>query len=433
MAIRFFTQGLEQLEQKATRQQLQRKVSAAHQILTDRLAPYGDFLGWLDAPLRMNSQQLSVIETEAKRLQKLGKQLVVVGVGGSSLGTRAGLCWCFGSEQVSTNGVELLFAGTDCDPVSLEQLKDHLAEGDFCVNVISKSGATLEPAIAFRFLEQWLVERYGVDGARERIVVTTDAQAGPLRTYCDQMGFHSFAVPMDMGGRYSVLSPVGLLPLAVAGVDIFAVMQGAAWAREAFNRESLEENDCYRYAAARHLLYEQGKRIEMLCGYDSRLNEFGAWFRQLFAESHGKAGKGVFPAYSHFTSELHSIGQYIQQGEALLFETVLLSAHREGHLRIPSRADDFERLNRAAGRTLAELNDLASKATIKAHVEGGVPNLLVTMDAMDAYHFGAACYFFEKACALGGLMLGIHPFDQPGVEFYKRNMEQLLSEKENGI
>lgn len=433
MAIRFCTKGLEQLQQRETMERLQRLVSAAHRVLTDRSAPYEAFLGWLDAPTRMNKEQLDAIETEANRLQRLGNRLVVVGVGGSNLGTRAGLCWRYGPELTAADGVKLLFAGVDCDPVALEQLKKQLDQEDFCINVISKSGATLEPAVAFRFLERWLTERYGVDGARERIVVTTDAEQGPLRTYCDQMGFRSFPVPADMGGRYSVLSPVGLLPLAVAGVDVSAVMDGAAWAREAFDREDLSQNDCYSYAAARHLLYEQGKRIEMLCGYDARLNEFGAWFRQLFAESHGKDGKGIFPSYAHFTSELHSIGQYIQQGEALLFETVLLSGRREGFLRIPDRADDFDRLNRAAGRTLAELNDMASQATIQAHVDGGVPNLLVTVDAMDAYHFGAACYFFEKACALSGLMLGIHPFDQPGVEFYKRNMNQLLSGRETGI
>ncbi|MDD6275794.1 MAG: glucose-6-phosphate isomerase, partial [Clostridia bacterium] len=321
---------------------------------------------------------------------------------------------------------EIYFAGNTISSASLNELIAIIGDRDFSVNIISKSGTTTEPAVAFRVLREMLVAKYGKQGAAERIYATTDRAKGTLKQLSDAEGYKTFVVPDDVGGRYSVLTAVGLLPIAVAGVDIDALMQGAEAAMNDLDNPDLDKNDCYKYAAIRNLLYRSGKKIEMMVSYEPSYTMMNEWFKQLFGESEGKDGKGIFPASAIFSTDLHSMGQYIQQGERELFETVVTFNEPKSELIIKEEEENFDGLNFLAGKSLSYVNKKAFEGTVLAHTDGGVPNIVLEVEKPDEFNLGYLIYFLEKACAVSGYMLGVNPFDQPGVESYKKNMFALL-------
>ena len=352
----------------------------------------------------------------------------MLGIGGSYLGARAVI------EFIKSNNYNLLkkdtpdiyFGGNTISSSAVAELMQLIDGRDFSINVISKSGTTTEPAIAFRIFKEILEKKYGKEEAAKRIYVTTDRQKGALKALADAEGYETFVVPDDVGGRYSVLTAVGLLPIAVAGIDIDALMQGAADAREAYASDDLDNNDCYRYAAVRNMLYRDGKAIEMLAAYEPSMTLWCEWFKQLFGESEGKDGKGLFPASAIFSTDLHSLGQYIQQGERCLFETVLWVKEPKTDVEIGFEEANGDGLNFVAGKTVHYVNRKAFEGTVLAHTDGDVPNIILELDKQDEYNLGYMIYFFEKACGLSGYLLGVNPFDQPGVESYKKNMFALL-------
>ena len=396
-------------------------------LLDDRSGPGNDYLGWLDLPVSYDREEFDRIKKAARRIQQQSEILVVVGIGGSYLGARAALQF-LGSAfdpMIDKGRPTIIFAGTQLSSDYHTDLLNLLKDRDFSVNMISKSGTTTEPAIAFRFLRELLEEKYGEEAARERIYATTDRKKGALKTLADREGYETFVVPDDVGGRFSVLTAVGLLPLAVANVDLDQLMKGAAAARERY-AEDHRDNDCYRYAAVRNALLQRGKIIEMLVAYEPRLQNIGEWWKQLFGESEGKDGKGIFPTSAMFTTDLHSLGQYIQDGRRHLFETLIHLESVRSELNIESDESNLDGLNYLTGKSLEYVNEKAIQGTIEAHVEGGVPNIILRVPAPTAYHLGELFFFFERACAVSGYMLGVNPFDQPGVEAYKRNMFRLL-------
>ncbi len=405
-------------------------VEAAHKTLTDKTGAGNDFLGWVDLPLDYDKEEYDRIKKAAAKIQNDSEVLVVVGIGGSYLGARAvieGLTSSFYNmlEKQQRKTPQIIFAGNSISGTYLADVMDFVKDKDFSVNIISKSGTTTEPAIAFRMLKKMLEEKYGAEGARERIYATTDKARGALKNLCDTMGYETFVIPDDVGGRYSVLTAVGLLPIAAAGIDTDALMAGAAQAREAY-REPTMDNDCYLYAAARNILYAKGRSIEIMANYEPALHYFGEWFKQLYGESEGKDNKGIFPAAVDLSTDLHSMGQYIQEGRRQMFETVLNVEKPKRELEIFEDADNVDGLNFLAGKTVDYVNKKACQGTMLAHTDGDVPNLLLNIPEMDAHSLGAMIYFFEKACGISGYMLGVNPFDQPGVEAYKKNMFALL-------
>ena len=389
----------------------------AHETLTGRTGPGADFTGWLELPERVASTELDRINAAAERIQSLGQVLVVIGIGGSYLGARA--AWDLLGRK--GNGVELLFAGNGLSAVSLRDTLDKLGDRDFCVNVVSKSGTTLEPALGFRVFKSLLEEKYGPEESAKRIFATTDARRGALKGAADAAGWETFVVPDDVGGRYSVLSAVGLLPLAAAGIDVNAMV---AHAQETFRAldERSPENPCWQYAAARQALYKSGKTVEILACYEPRFRMMAEWWKQLYGESEGKEHLGIYPASVEYNADLHSMGQYIQEGPRNLMETVVSFAHESAGYAIPSDAANADGLNYIAGHDLAEVAAIARAAVKEAHIQGGVPNLGVEVSAMDERGFAELVCFFELACALSGYMQGVNPFDQPGVEAYKKLM-----------
>lgn len=404
------------------------RVRAAHETLHAKTGPGNEFLGWLDLPAQGNKEELERIKDAAARIRAQSDVLIVIGIGGSYLGARAvieGLLSAY-HNQLPENGLQVYFAGNTLHPSSMNQLLRICKGKDVSVIVVSKSGTTTEPALAFRFFRDMLERRYGKDGAQGRIFCITDRSRGTLKRLANLENYECFVIPDDIGGRYSVLTPVGLLPIAAAGCDIDALLRGAADAREAFAGCDLETNACYRYAAARHLLAAKGKGIEVLVSYDPNLAMFSEWYKQLFGESEGKDGKGIFPASMIFSTDLHSLGQYVQDGSRTLFETVLHVEKPASDRMIPMVGGDFDGMNFVAGKSLADVNRKAFQGTLLAHLEGGAPNIVLTVPQLDAYEFGWLIYFFEKACAISGYMLGVNPFDQPGVESYKKNMFALL-------
>ena len=401
------------------------EVSAAHKMLTEGTGLGSDFLGWLDLPVNFDKDEFRRIKESA---EKIKKDSVVLGIGGSYLGARAVV------EFIKSNNYNLLkkdtpdiyFGGNTISSSAVAELMQLIDGRDFSINVISKSGTTTEPAIAFRIFKEILEKKYGKEEAAKRIYVTTDRQKGALKALADAEGYETFVVPDDVGGRYSVLTAVGLLPIAVAGIDIDALMQGAADAREAYASDDLDNNDCYRYAAVRNMLYRDGKAIEMLAAYEPSMTLWCEWFKQLFGESEGKDGKGLFPASAIFSTDLHSLGQYIQQGERCLFETVLWVKEPKTDVEIGFEEANGDGLNFVAGKTVHYVNRKAFEGTVLAHTDGDVPNIILELDKQDEYNLGYMIYFFEKACGLSGYLLGVNPFDQPGVESYKKNMFALL-------
>lgn len=386
-----------------------------------------DFLGWRDLPQTYDREEFQRIQAAAKRIQGDSEVLVVIGIGGSYLGARAviELLQSPNYNLKRKNTPDVYFTGNTLSTDAILETLELIGDRDFSLNVISKSGTTTEPAVAFRIFRRALEEKYGKAGAAKRIYATTDRRKGALKTLADTEGYETFVVPDDVGGRYSVLTAVGLLPIAVTGIDIQALMDGAAAGRTAFQTPG-GNNPVWQYAAARTLLYQAGKKIEILGCYDPAFRFMAEWWKQLYGESEGKDGKGIFPASVEFTADLHSMGQYIQDGERMLFETIVTFQQPKGQVLIPADENDLDGLNFLAGKDLKFLCEQARSGTRLAHVDGGVPNLTIQVQRADAYHVGGLLYFFELACGLSGYLLGVNPFDQPGVEAYKRNMFALL-------
>lgn len=427
MAVKLRTVGLEDFLASDELQNMKPLVEVAQDLLHTGEGAGNDFLGWVDWPMRYDTDEFARIKTAASKMQEICDVFLVIGIGGSYLGARAGIEFVRGTMYNSTRdkGIpEVYFVGQNMSSSYLADIIQMIGDRDFGVNIISKSGTTTEPAIAFRIFKDMLEKKYGREGARERIIATTDARKGALHTIASQEGYEVFCIPDDVGGRFSVLTPVGMLPLAVAGVDIDDIMQGAL--SSMMIAESGDFDDAARYAAYRSILYHKGKNIEILANYDPSFTMFGEWFKQLFAESEGKDQKGIFPTSANFSTDLHSIGQFIQDGSRNMFETVLWVHEPREELFIPNSEDDLDGLNFLAGSSLQYVNGEAYSGTLIAHIDGGTPNIVIEADASDAWHFGYLVYFFERACGISGYMLGVNPFNQPGVEAYKRNMFALL-------
>lgn len=388
-----------------------------------------DYLGWVNLPNDYDRVEFTRIKSTAKRIQSLCEVLIVIGIGGSYLGSRAAIEFVKGQHYNNLPGKDtpdIYFVGNNVSSSYLNDIMGIVKDRDFCINVISKSGRTTEPAIAFRIFKDMVEKKYGVDGAKERIFVTTDREKGALKVLANTQGYETFVVPDDIGGRFSVLSAVGLLPMAVAGVDIDAVMRGAQTAYQTYDNDDIMENDCLQYVAMRNILYRKGINIEVLVTYEPALTMLGEWFKQLFAESEGKEHKGLFPVTANFSTDLHSVGQFIQDGTRSLFETVIWVKEPQTEVYIQEEADDTDGLNYLAGKSMQYVNRKAYEGTLMAHVDGGTANIVFEIDRADAFHFGYLVYFFEKACGLSGYLLGVNPFNQPGVEEYKKNMFALL-------
>ena len=407
------------------------KVENIHKDLNRRAKLENDFVGWLHLPTNYDKKEFSRIKKAAKKIKKESDILVVIGIGGSYLGARAvieSLTSTFNNMLTPKERKypQILFAGNNLSPNYINELIEYIGDKDFSVNVISKSGTTTEPAIAFRIFREILENKYGIDEARSRIYVTTDKKKGALKTLADNEGYEEFVIPDNVGGRFSVLTAVGLLPIATAGIDIDKLMEGAREAEERFNDADLKYNMCYQYAVARNILYKLYKTTEILVNYEPKMHYFTEWWKQLYGESEGKDEKGIFPAGVDFTTDLHSMGQYIQEGRRTLFETVIKIKEPNSDIKINSDDDNLDGLNYLAGKGLDYVNKKAMEGTIEAHVSGDVPNIVIEIDKLDEKSIGELIYFFEKACAISGNILGVNPFDQPGVEKYKKNMFKLL-------
>ena len=398
----------------------------ARVMLAEHNGPGGDFTGWVRLPEEYDKEEFARIQAAAKKIRSDSDVLVVIGIGGSYLGARA-VIELLGSadHKLAPNKPEIFFAGNGLSTDAMGDLIDYLEGKDWSINIISKSGTTTEPAVAFRVFKGLLEEKYGKEEARKRIYATTDAHKGALKGLADAEGYEEFVVPDAVGGRYSVLTAVGLLPIAVAGVDIEALMAGAAEAMNVLAKPGAD-NIAWQYAAARNALYDAGKSVELLVGYEPSFRFFAEWWKQLYGESEGKDGKGLLPASVEFTADLHSMGQYIQQGQRILLETVVKFNKSRRTITIPNDPDNVDGLNFLSGKPLQFVAEQAMRGTLLAHVDGGVPNLVVEADARDERTVGQLIYFFEYACGLSGYLLGVNPFDQPGVEAYKKNMFALL-------
>jgi glucose-6-phosphate isomerase len=405
---------------------LKEQIGKAHEMLHEKTGAGNDFLGWVDYPKKYDQEEFERIKKAATKIRENSQVLIVVGIGGSYLGARAAIEALSHSFYNMMDGVKILFAGNNISGTYLKQLLEVIDGKDVSINVISKSGTTTEPAIAFRVLKKYMEEKYGKDEAKERIFATTDKSKGALRTLSEKEGYETFVIPDDVGGRFSVLTPVGLLPIAVAGIDIDKMMEGAKNAYEIYREKDLEKNMCYQYAAVRNALYQKGKGIEVLVNYEPSLHYIAEWWKQLYGESEGKDGKGIFPAAVDFSTDLHSMGQYLQDGRRHLFETVLNIEKPKLDMTIEEDENNLDGLNYLSGKTMDFVNKKAFEGTLLAHIDGSVPNLIVNVPKMDAYYFGNLVYFFEKACGISGYLLGVNPFDQPGVESYKKNMFALL-------
>lgn len=410
---------------------MQQMVSAAHNMLHKGTGAGNDFLGWVDLPVNYDKEEFRRIKKSAEKIRKDSDVLIVIGIGGSYLGARAAIEMLNHSfynslTKAKRNSPAIFFAGNNISSTYMAELLEAIEGLEVSVNVISKSGTTTEPAIAFRIFKDYLEKKYGKEGAKGRIYATTDKARGALKSLADSEGYETFVIPDDVGGRYSVLTAVGLLPIAVSGVNIDEMIQGAADAREAYSTDNLTDNDCYKYAAARNVLYNKGKSTEIMVNYEPSLHFFSEWWKQLYGESEGKDNKGIFPASVDFSTDLHSMGQYIQEGRRNIFETVINVEKPRKSITVEESADNIDGLNFLAGKTMDFVNKKAFQGTILAHNDGGVPNIVVNVPELSPYYFGYLVYFFEKACGISGYLLGVNPFDQPGVEAYKKNMFALL-------
>lgn len=401
---------------------------AAYQVVRERSGAGNDFLGWVDLPVNYDKEEFARIEAAAAKIQKNCDVFVVIGIGGSYLGARAAIEFVKSPlyNNKKKNTPDVYFAGNSISASALADILSICEGKDVCINVISKSGTTTEPAVTFRIFRELLEKKYGEEGAKDRIFVTTDRKRGKLKEFSTEKGYETFVVPDDIGGRYSVLTAVGLLPIAVAGIDIAAMMQGAADARVALNNDDVDNNPCLRYAALRNILYNKGKSIEILVAYEPAVQMFCEWWKQLYGESEGKDNKALYPSSVIFSTDLHSLGQYIQEGLRTMFETVVSFKHASDSVIIPDDPHNIDGLNFLSGKDLSDVNNMAMTGTLFAHNDGGVPNLVIEVQDRSAASFGYLVYFFELACAVSGYMLGVNPFDQPGVEAYKKNMYALL-------
>ncbi len=405
-------------------------VLSAQKTLDDKSGAGCDFLGWTTLPVNYDIKEFERIKKAAEKIRANSDVLVVIGIGGSYLGAKAAIDMLTNSfynllDKSERKAPQILFAGNSISSNYLYDLINLVKDKDISVNVISKSGTTTEPALAFRMFKELLEKKYGKDGAKERIFATTDKSKGTLKSLSDAEGYETFVIPDDVGGRFSVLTPVGLLPIAVAGIDIDEMLKGAQDAMEEY-KKPYEENDCLKYAALRNILLRKGKTTEIMVNYEPCMQYFSEWWKQLFGESEGKDGKGLFPASVNFSTDLHSMGQYIQDGARMIFETVLKVDEPANDIVIDEVEGNIDGLNFLAGKGVNYVNSKAFEGTLLAHTDGDVPNIVINVPKIDAYHFGNLVYFFEKACGVSGYVLGVNPFNQPGVEAYKKNMFALL-------
>ncbi|MBM7856086.1 glucose-6-phosphate isomerase [Desulfohalotomaculum tongense] len=410
---------------------LKQEIKLAHDMLHSKMGPGNDYVGWLDLPQNYDQAEFNRIKETAEKIKSQYDALVVIGIGGSYIGAKAAIEMLGHSfhnllPKEKRSGAEIYFVGNNLSPVYTRHLLELLQDKEICLNVISKSGTTTETAIAFRLLREYVEQKYGKDEARKRIYVTTDSEKGALKKMADAEGYETFVIPDDVGGRYSVLTAVGLLPIAASGADIDRIMAGAAEAVDVYANPQLAENPAYQYAAVRNALYRKGKTIELLVNYEPALQFFSEWWKQLFGESEGKDNKGIFPAAVNFTTDLHSIGQYIQDGLRNIFETVIHIERPREDITIKEEPENIDGLNFLAGKTMDFVNKKAFEGTLLAHSDGNVPNLVIRLPQISEYHYGHLVYFFEKACGISGYLLGVNPFNQPGVEAYKKNMFALL-------
>lgn len=405
---------------------MQPQIEAVDKVLMNKTGAGNDFLGWIDLPVDYDKEEFARIKAAAEKIRNDSDVLLVVGIGGSYLGAKAACDFLGGPFYNMNQKPQIIFCGNNISPNYLNDILKAIEGKDISVNIISKSGTTTEPAIAFRILKNYVEEKYGKEEAKSRIYATTDKARGALKNLADEEGYETFVVPDDVGGRYSVLTAVGLLPIAVSGADIDAMMQGAADAREMYSKPCLKENECYQYAAIRNILLQKGKTIEMLVNYEPELQYFIEWWKQLYGESEGKDQRGIFPAAVDLTTDLHSMGQFIQDGARIMFETVLSVEESPAEIVLQKEDVDTDGMNYLAGQTVDFVNKSAMNGTILAHTDGNVPNLMVKIPSQDAYSLGQLFYFFEFACGISGYLLGVNPFNQPGVESYKKNMFALL-------
>lgn len=410
---------------------MQTQVTAADELLRKGTGAGSDFLGWLDLPENYDKEEFARIKEAAATIQKESDVLVVIGIGGSYLGAKAAIDFLNHSfvnllSKEERKAPQILYAGNSISSSYLADLVEYVSDKDFSVNVISKSGTTTEPAIAFRVFKELLVKKYGQEEANKRIYATTDKARGAVKVEADANGWETFVVPDDVGGRFSVLTAVGLLPIAAAGADIDALMEGANAARKAYASDKLAENQAYQYAAIRNILYRKGYVTEILANYEPSLQYFSEWWKQLAGESEGKDQKGIYPTSANFSTDLHSLGQFIQEGNRNLFETVVRVDKPRKNVLIPEMAEDLDGLGYLEGKDVDFVNKKATDGVLLAHTDGGVPNMYLTLPQQDEYTLGYTIYFFELAIGLSGYLNGVNPFDQPGVEAYKKNMFALL-------
>ena len=428
MAIKFNSSYAKDFLRENDLKGIEAQVAAAHKTIEDRSGLGNDFLGWVNLPVDYDKEEFARIKAAAAKIRQDTDILIVIGIGGSYLGARAAIEFLKGPyyNSIRNGAPEIYFAGNSISGAYLSDIMELCKGKRVSVNIISKSGTTTEPAVAFRVLRRYLEEQYGEKEAAERIYCTTDKARGTLKKLADEKGYECFVVPDDVGGRYSVLTAVGLLPIAAAGADIDKLMEGAAAAMNEYSEPDMYKNDCYTYAALRNAFYRKGKSVELLVSYEPRFTMMAEWFKQLYGESEGKDNKGLFPASVTFSTDLHSMGQFIQDGSRVMFETVVTFGESDKDIVIESEADNGDGLNFLAGKTMSYVNSKAFEGTVLAHTDGGVPNLVISVDKPDEENLGRLIYFFEKACAVSGYLLGVNPFDQPGVESYKKNMFALL-------
>ena len=419
--------GIKEKEIMKYKDEVEKAHNELHEIANDE----NEFAGWLELPTNYDKEEFERIKMAAEKIRNDSDALVVIGIGGSYLGARAvieSLNSTFYNilPDKQRKSPQIFFVGNNMSPDYVNELLECIAQKNISVNVISKSGTTTEPAIAFRIFREYLESKYGIDEARRRIYVTTDKTRGALKTLADEEEYETFVIPDNVGGRYSVLTAVGLLPIAVSGIDIEKLMNGARNGQEKYNNSDVKYNNCYKYAVARNILYKQNKKTEILVNYEPKMLYFTEWWKQLYGESEGKEEKGIFPAGATFTTDLHSLGQYIQEGRRELFETVINIENTKTDIKMKADEDDLDGLNYLEGKTMNYINHKAMEGTIEAHTEGKVPNILIDVEKLDEENLGELIYFFELACAISAKILGVNPFNQPGVEAYKKNMFKLL-------
>ena len=426
MAIKLNAEYLESFVQPHELSAIAPLVTAAHNTLESRSGLGNDFLGWVNLPEDYDKDEFERIKAAAQRIKEKADVLIVIGIGGSYLGARAAIELLKSPfyNNLKKDTPDIYFVGNNISPTYLNEVLSICEGKDICVNVISKSGTTTEPALAFRVFKKLVEDKYGKEEAKTRIFATTDKARGTLKELSDAEGYETFVIADDIGGRFSVLTAVGLLPIAVAGCDIDKIMAGAKAAKEKYSKN--DGNDCYTYAALRNILYNKGKSVEMLVSYDPSFTMMAEWFKQLFGESEGKDNKGIFPSSATFSTDLHSLGQFVQDGSRIMFETVVDIKQPKQDLFLEDDAENLDGLNFLTNQNMSVVNQKAFQGTVLAHTEGGVPNIVLEVDKLDEENFGEMVYFFEKACAISGYMLGVNPFNQPGVESYKKNMFALL-------